>query len=70
MSDDKLLYRLQNAYQCCAACGEHYGHSTTRYESVWHGVCDVCGLEIAVSPVRGWGYLESGIQRLSVPARS
>lgn len=69
MTDDKLLWRLQNAYQCCAACGEKYGESTTRYSSCWHGVCDVCGLEIAVSPVRTWGYLENGLRSFGIPAR-
>lgn len=69
MSDDKLLYRLQNAHQCCCGCGERYGTDTGRHESVWHGVCDVCGVEIAVSPISTYGYLESGIRQLGIPAR-
>ena len=69
MNDDKLLWRLRNAYQCCLACGEQYGTSTTNASSVWHGVCDVCGVEIAVSPVRTWGYLERGIADLGIPSR-
>lgn len=61
MSDRKLLQRLQKAYQCCDACGTAYGTPTGGYSTYWRGVCDVCGLELAVTETRDWGYLQRGI---------
>jgi hypothetical protein len=61
MTDPKLRQRLQRAYQCCDACGEAYGSPRGGASSYWHGVCDVCGLELAVTETRDWGYLHRGI---------
>jgi uncharacterized protein (DUF983 family) len=61
MSDRKLLQRLQKAYQCCDACGTAYGTPTDGSSTYWRGVCDVCGLELAVTETRDWGYLRRGI---------
>jgi uncharacterized protein (DUF983 family) len=61
MSDQKLLQRLRRAYQCCDACGERYGNYRSGCSSYWHAVCDVCGLEMAVTETRDWGYLHRGI---------
>ena len=33
---------------------------------MWHGVCDVCGLELAVTETRDWGYLQRGLKQLNV----
>jgi uncharacterized protein (DUF983 family) len=69
MTSQKLLQRLQKAYQCCCACGEQYGTPRGGCSTMWRGVCDVCGLEMAVTEVRDWGYLQRGIADLGVPAR-
>ena len=63
----KLRKRLQNAYQCCDACGKTYGTSRGTYSTYWHGVCDVCGLELAVTEVRDWDYLKRGLRELPAP---
>jgi uncharacterized protein (DUF983 family) len=61
MTTAKLDQRLLKAYQCCDACGETYGTSSGGCSTYWHGVCDVCGLEMAVTETRDWGYLRRGI---------
>lgn len=68
MTDRKLLKRLQDAYQCCDKCGEEYGSRRSTYSTYWHGVCHVCGLEMAVTETRDWGYLHLGIASISAPA--
>jgi hypothetical protein len=63
--DQKLLYRLQSAYQCCEACGSRYGTPQAGASTWWRSVCDVCGLENAVTETRDYGYLQAGITRLA-----
>ena len=69
MSNSKLLQRLQNAYQCCESCGMQYGIPREGSSAWWRSVCDVCGLENAVTETRDWGYLQRGITQLGVPGR-
>ena len=57
-----LKKRLHKAYQCCSTCGEQYGTPRPGCSTMWHGVCDVCGLELAVTETRDWGYLQRGLQ--------
>jgi uncharacterized protein (DUF983 family) len=64
MSPQKLRQRLQKASQCCDACGREYGTPRAGCSTYWHGVCDVCGLEMAVTEVRDWGYLRRGLSGL------
>jgi hypothetical protein len=61
MSDPQLLQRLRKAQQCCVTCGEAYGTRRSSASSYWHGVCEVCGLELAVTETRDWDYLHRGI---------
>jgi uncharacterized protein (DUF983 family) len=61
MTDSKLLQRLQKAGQCCDTCGNAYGKPTSGMSTCWHGVCDVCGLEMTVTSTRDYGYLQQGI---------
>ena len=67
MSDGKLLQCLQKAYQCCIPCGLTYGTPNGGCSTLWRGVCDVCGLELAVTETRDFGYLKQGIQKLLQP---
>jgi len=62
MTDNHLLQRLKNAYQCCCECGDKYGAPRAGASTYWHGVCDVCGLEMSVTETRDWDYLHRGIR--------
>lgn len=68
-SSKALQFRLQNAYQCCQQCGEQYGTPRAGTSTCWRGVCDVCGLEVAVTETRDWGYLQRGLAEMGVPSR-
>jgi hypothetical protein len=67
--DQKLLERLQRAYQCCETCGMQYGLYKAGCSSWWRSVCDVCGLENAVTETRDWSYLTRGINALQRSGR-
>ena len=60
-----LVNKLENAYQCCKACGSKYGVYSVGCSSTWIGTCDVCGLEsVAVTETRDYGYLFTGKTKL------
>ena len=62
-----LINKLKNAYQCCKACGSKYGVYSVGCSSSWIGDCDVCGLEnVSVTETRDYGYLITGIRKLSL----
>ena len=60
-----LVNKLENAYQCCKACGGKYGVYSVGCSSSWIGTCDVCGLEnVAVTETRDYGYFFTGKTKL------
>jgi hypothetical protein len=62
-----LINKLQNAYQCCKACGSKYGVYSVGCSSSWIGDCDVCGLEnVSVTETRDYAYLMTGIRKLKM----
>ena len=67
----KLIKKLKNAYQVCKACGSKYGVYSVGCSSSWIGKCDVCGLEnVSVTEARDYGYLITGIRKLSMEETS
>lgn len=68
-TDQQLVRRLRNAYQCCDACGNRYGTYKGGYSTWWRSVCDVCGLQNAVTETRDYGYLERGLREMGIPVR-
>jgi hypothetical protein len=60
-----LINKLNNAYQCCKACGAKYGVYSVGCSSTWIGNCDVCGLEnVSVTETRDYAYLYTGVTKL------
>ena len=60
-----LINKLNNAYQCCKACGSKYGVYSVGCSSSWFGNCDVCGLEnVSVTETRDYAYLYTGVTKL------
>ena len=60
-----LINKLNNAYQCCKACGSKYGVYSVGCSSSWFGNCDVCGLEnVSVTETRDYAYLITGVRKL------
>ena len=57
--------RCATAAWCCTACGRKWGEVTSEIGTVHDGVCDVCGDEAYVWPVRAWGWLRRGITNAS-----
>jgi uncharacterized protein (DUF983 family) len=55
MTDSTIMQRLCNTTKCCATCGEQYGTPKDGASGItWHGVCDICGLEMAVTDSQDW----------------
>jgi hypothetical protein len=63
MIENPTLAQLWNAAHVCDPCGTAWGHPTTdpEWQNHWHGRCHLCGLELAVSHVRNYGYLRRGL---------
>lgn len=60
----KLLKKLNDADVTCHECGSYYGHPSTGSSTMWHGVCNLCGKEIAVTEARDYGYFRPTIDQL------
>ena len=66
MSNKALIKKLRNAYQTCDECGGKYGVYSVACSSWWEGKCDVCGEIRPVTESRDYGYLITGIRKLTV----
>jgi hypothetical protein len=60
----KLLKTLNGADITCNDCGCRYGRATSRSSTMWRGVCDLCGKEIAVTETRDYGYFRETVNQL------
>ena len=62
----KLIKKLQDAYVCCWDCGDLYGVYSVGCSSIWEAQCDICGRFNAVTEVRDYAYLITGIRKLQL----
>jgi len=63
MTND-LIARLTTADVVCRDCGSKYGKCSVFCSSMRTGTCHVCGETKPITEVRGYGYLEKGIEVL------
>ena len=60
-----MIKKLRDAYKCCNDCGRKWGVYSVGCSTSHIGRCDVCGEEKSVTETRDYGYLITGIRRLS-----
>jgi hypothetical protein len=66
MTNRQLIKKLKQAYQVCNDCGTKYGVYSVGCSSVWEDKCDVCNEIKLVTEARDYGYLITGIRKLTL----
>jgi hypothetical protein len=66
MTKRQLIKKLKQAYQVCGDCGIKYGVYSVGCSSVWEDKCDVCNEIKPVTEARDYGYLITGIRKLTL----
>jgi hypothetical protein len=66
MTKRQLIKKLKQAYQVCDDCGTKYGVYSVDCSSIWEDKCDVCNEIKPVTEARDYGYLITGIRKLTL----